>query len=161
MNTPSNRFFSLVLAGILLTAFLPALAGCGQSKPTLISFMGNSSESAKGMKPIVDKLKKKYKGKVLFIDVNMDDKKNKDMIDRYHVTMNPTFIIKNTKGQVKETFMGSAQEEMLMLALESFIPSTQKPQSSATNAMPPGEQAPPGVAPTSSSVQTVPATPTP
>ena len=161
MNTRVNRYFSLVLAGILLTAFLSALAGCGQSQPTFMSFMGNSSQSAKDMKPIIDKLKKKYKGKVIFIDVNMDDKKNKGRIDEYHVSMNPTFIMKNTKGQIKETFMGSAQEEMLAMALDSFIPSKRKPSSSATNVMPQGTQIPPGATQSSSSVQTLPVTPTP
>jgi thioredoxin-like negative regulator of GroEL len=161
MNTRVNRYFSLVLAGILLTAFLSALAGCGQSQPTFMSFMGNSSQSAKDMKPIIDKLKKKYKGKVIFIDVNMDDKKNKGRIDEYHVSMNPTFIMKNTKGQIKETFMGSAQEEMLAMAIESFIPSKRKPSSSATNVMPQGTQIPPGATQSSSSVQTLPVTPTP
>jgi thioredoxin-like negative regulator of GroEL len=161
MNTRLNRFFSLVLAGILLTASLSALAGCGQSQPTFMSFTGNSSQSAKSMKLIIDKLEKKYKGKVIFINVNMDDKKNKGTIDDYHVTMNPTFIIKNTKGQIKETFMGSAQEEMLAMAIESFIPSKQKPSGSATNVMPQGTQVPPGSTQSSSSVQTVPVTPTP
>lgn len=161
MNTRVNRCFSLVLAGILLTAFLSALAGCGQSQPTFMSFMGNSSQSAKDMKPIIDKLKKKYKGKVIFINVNMDDKKNKGRIDEYHVSMNPTFIMKNTKGQIKETFMGSAQEEMLAMAIESFIPSKRKPSSSTTNVMPQGTQIPPGATQSSSSVQTLPVTPTP
>lgn len=161
MNKRLEGFISLVLAGILLTAFLSVLAGCGQSQPTFMSFMGNSSESAKEMKPIIDKLKKKYKGKVIFIDVNMDDEKNKGTVEEYHVSMNPTFIIKNTKGEIKETFMGAAQEEMLTMAIESSIPSKQIPPGSATNVMPPGTEIPPGATPPSSSVQTLPVTPTP
>ncbi|MBK5092927.1 MAG: hypothetical protein JJE48_05360 [Actinobacteria bacterium] len=161
MNKRLEGFISLVLAGILLTAFLSVLAGCGQSQPTFMSFMGNSSESAKEMKPIIDKLKKKYKGKVIFIDVNMDDEKNKGTVEEYHVSMNPTFIIKNTKGEIKETFMGAAQEEMLTMAIGSSIPSKQIPPGSATNVMPPGTEIPPGATPPSSSVQTLPVTPTP
>lgn len=161
MNAKLAKFISLALAGILLIVFLSALAGCGQSQPTFMSFMGNSSKSAKDMKAIIDKLKKKYKGKVIFIDVNMDDKNEKGTIDQYHVTMNPTFIIKNTKGQIKETFMGSAQEEMLAMALDSFIPSTKKPASSATSIVPSGTSVPPGDTSQSSSVQTLPVTPTP
>jgi hypothetical protein len=57
--------------------------------------------------------------------------------------------------------MGSAQEEMLAMAIESFIPSKQKPSGSATNVMPQGTQVPPGSTQSSSSVQTVPVTPTP
>lgn len=161
MSTRIKGTFSLILAGILLTAFLSALAGCGQSQPTFMSFIGNSSQSAKSMKPIVEKLKKKYKGRVIFIDVDFDDKKNKGTIDEYHVSMNPTFIIKNAKGQIKETFMGSAQEEMLSMSIEGFIPSTKKPAGSATNTMPQATPTPPNVAPPSSSVQTIPANPTP
>jgi thioredoxin-like negative regulator of GroEL len=156
MNRKLKGSFSLVLAVIFLTAFLSVLAGCGQSQPTFMSFMGNSSQSAREMKLIIDKLKKKYKGKVIFIDINMDDKNNKGTVDEYHVSMNPTFIIKNAKGETKETFMGAAQEEMLAMAIESFIPSKQTPTGSATNVMPQGTETP-----LSSSVQTLPVTPTP
>jgi thioredoxin-like negative regulator of GroEL len=161
MNTRLKGLFSLALAGIILAAFLSALAGCGQGRPTFMSFIGNSSKSAQQMRPIIDKLKKKYQGKVIFVDINYDDKKNKDTLGKYHVAMNPTFIIKNTQGQIKETFMGAAQEDMLSMAIDGFIPSKPKPSSSATNVMPPGTPMPQGVAPSSSSVQTIPATPKP
>lgn len=151
----------MLLAGVLLASFLSALAGCGPGKPTFMSFMGKSSKSAEEMKPIVGKLKKKFKGKVAFVDVDMDDKENKGIIAEYHVSMNPTFIIKNAQGQIKETFMGAAQEEMLSMALEGFIPSTSKPPSSATGAMPQSTPVTPSVPPPSSSVQPVPSTPTP
>jgi thioredoxin-like negative regulator of GroEL len=161
MKTRLNGIFSLVITGILLTVFFSAFAGCGQSQPTFISFTGNSSQSGKDMRPVIEKLKNKYKGKVIFIDVNMDDRNNKGKVDEYHVTMNPTFIIKNAKGQIRETFMGSAQEDMLSMALDGFISSTKKPASSSTNLMQPGTPVLPGTATQSSSVQTVPTTPTP
>jgi hypothetical protein len=109
----------LAIASVLLLAG----AGCGgPGQPTFISFTGKGSQSAQSMKTIVDSLKKKFKGKVIFIDVNMDDPASKGEIDKYHVSMNPTFIILNSAGQVKETFMGAAQEDMLLMSLESFIP---------------------------------------
>lgn len=117
---------AVVIAVGLITLML--LGGCSQSsgKPTFLSFMGDSSESAQEMKPIVDNLKETYKDRVIFKDIDMDDPDSKGEIDEYKVSMNPTFIVLNVEGQVKQTFMGAAMEEMLVGAIESLLPSDQR-----------------------------------
>ncbi len=122
---PGKGGYAAVVAMVLIS--IPCLllaAGCGSSSdmPTLISFMGESSESARNMKPIIDDLKEKFDGKVIFIDVDMDDPASEKKMEEYYVSMNPTFIVLNREGQVRETFMGSAQEEMLFRSLMAFLP---------------------------------------
>ena len=112
-------------------ATLAALGGCGGSgQPKVMVFLGKSSKSYDAMKPVVDKLQKQYKGKVTWVYVDYDDPANKAEIEKYQVSMNPTVIIFNSKGQVKETFMGAAREDMLSMSIEGFLPSkTTKPTS--------------------------------
>ena len=158
MGTTKVRRFSVALATLALVAAVFAATGCGEGQPMLMSFTGKGSDSAKSMKLVVDKLKKKYKGKVVFIDVDMDDPASKGEIDKYHVTMNPTFIMLNTKGQVKETFMGAAQEEMLVRAIESYIP--KESTSPGTSPTTPGYPSAPYQS-TPGSTQTAPVSPVP
>lgn len=163
MNAASKRIIFAGLAAIMLISLLGLPCGCGgPGKPTLMSFTGKNNESAQKMKPIVDKLKKKYKDRVIFKDINMDDPKNKGIVNEYHVSMNPTFIILNTEGKVKETFMGAAQEEMLAMAVEGFIPEGKKPPGSSAPSAPGQNQPVPTPPPstTPSTVQTIPAPPT-
>ena len=157
-----KKVLPLLLASLLLAAACAALAaGCGSGQPTVISFTSKNNESSQKMKPVLDKMKKKYKGKVIFFNYDMDDPKNKKKVEEYHVSMTPTFIIKNTKGQIKETFMGAAQEEMLMMSIESMIPSSGKPPSTSPGSMPqPGMPLPPSSGPTMTvPMETVPVTP--
>ncbi|MDD5747472.1 MAG: hypothetical protein PHP64_00210 [Actinomycetota bacterium] len=99
-------------------------AGCGgkPSKPSVLTFSSKDSKSAKEFKQTLDKLKKKYEGRVVFIDYDMKNTKNKKIIEKYHVTMDPTYVVLNAKGEVKETFLGKPYEEMLRGAIESYIP---------------------------------------
>jgi hypothetical protein len=110
---------------VAIAAGVTALAaGCGggNGQPKVMVFLGKSSKSYDAMKPVVDSLQKKFKDKVNIVVVDYDDPKNKGEIDKYHVSMNPTVIIFNTQGQIKETYMGAAREDMLSGSIESFIP---------------------------------------
>jgi len=121
VGTAGRRAFA-ALAAVVFLAVVLAAAGCGEGQVTFMSFTGKGSESVETMKPIIKNLKKKYSDDVVFRDIDMDDPASKAEVDKFHVTMNPTFIVLNSKGQVKETFMGAAQEEMLVRAIESYIP---------------------------------------
>jgi thioredoxin-like negative regulator of GroEL len=112
-------------AVILIMTVLAALAGCGGSdQPKVMVFLGKSSKSYDAMKPVVDKLQKQYEDKVTWVNVDYDDPANKGELEKYHVSMNPTVIIFNTKGEIKETFMGAAREDMLSMSIESYLPSS-------------------------------------
>lgn len=135
--------FKAMAAVFLCAAVLAApagLAGCAanESKPKVMVFLGKSSKSYAEMKPVVDKLSKKYKGKVTWVNVDYDDPANKAELEKYKVSMNPTVIIFNKEGKIRETFMGAAREDMLAGSIESYIPSDSKDQSSqpGTNTSP-------------------------
>ncbi len=117
----------LVFAVIALLASVPlaALGGCGggSGKATVLIFYTEGNESAKEFKPVLDEAKKKYADDVVFESIDMDDPENKDKIEEYHVTMDPTYIILNTKGKVTQTFMGKPHEEMFNSAIAGLIPS--------------------------------------
>lgn len=144
-TTISATFIPIAAVALAVTL----IAGCGGSgssgggEPTFITFMSKSSKSYGTMKPIVDKLTARNKGKVVFKYYDFDAPSSKGAKDQYHVSMNPTFIILNTKGKVKEIYMGAAQEEMLSMAVESFIPGP-KPQSSTPGSNQPGTPVTPG-----------------
>jgi thioredoxin-like negative regulator of GroEL len=126
MKTKIGITVLMVLLCAVSLASFTAVAGCGQGgKPKVMIFLGKSSRSYESMKPVVDKLQSKYKDKVIWINVDYDDPKSKGEIQKYNVSMNPTIIFFNTKGQIKETYMGAMQEEMLSMAIESFMPTKQ------------------------------------
>jgi len=146
---------ALVVMVLALLA-LPLIAGCndsgsgdteeGTGKVTVITFVGKSSASAQTVTDLIKKMKEEFKGKVDFKDVDYDSPASKDMIKKYSVSMNPTVIVINTKGQVKEQFLGTPPEDRLQRAISSFIPGP-KPASST-----PGPSS-------SMPVQTIPVTP--
>lgn len=126
-KTMAGRTLVVFLAAALFISLL-AVAGCGgnSKKVKVMTFIGKSSASAEETQAMINKLEKEYKDKVIFEEVDYDDAANKDLLAKYHVTMNPTVIIFNTEGKIKQTFMGKPQEEMLAGAIESYIPSGSK-----------------------------------
>ncbi len=111
------------VVALLVSVPLAALGGCGGTgKATVLCFSTEGNESAKEFKPVLDEAKKKYKDDVVFEDIDMDDPENKDKIEEYHVTMDPTYIILNAEGKVKQTFMGKPHEEMFNSAIAGLIP---------------------------------------
>jgi hypothetical protein len=138
----------------LLAASLGALAGCGQGKPQVIVFLGKSSKSYADTRAMVDKAKKQFGDKVIWVEYDYDSPTSKSAIDKYHVSMDPTIIITNAAGQIKQTFMGKPMEDELLMTIQSFIPQkagqTTTPTSSPNITTVPGTPFPPGSGPQSS-----------
>ena len=159
MSRAGASRYCTALVVIALAAAAFAATGCGgEGQPTFLSFTGKGSDSADSMKPVIVKLKKKYADEVIFREIDMDDPASKAEVEKYHVTMNPTFIVLNTKGQVKETYMGAAQEDMLDRAIASFIPGKAEP--AGTTPTTPGYPSAPD-SPSPGVVETVPVNPNP
>ncbi len=114
-----------VLAASLCLAVLATLlaAGCGgQGKPRVMVFLGKSSRSYGTLKPIVDSVEKKYRSKVTFVNVDYDNPKNKGVLKKYSVSMDPTILIVNAQGEIRQQYLGSVAAEELDSAVQSFIP---------------------------------------
>ncbi len=137
-------FAALLACAALLAAFAVAGCGSGGGQPKVMVFLGKSSKSYSEMKPVVDKLQKKYQGKVVWVNVDYDNPQNKGELEKYHVSMDPTVIIFNREGKIKETFMGAVREDMLSMSIESYLPSTGKPQGSSPGQVTPGTPMQPG-----------------
>lgn len=132
-----------LLCAVLLVGL--SAAGCGGGgQPKVMVFLGQSSQSYPEMKPVVDKLEKQYEGKVTWVNVDYDDPANKKELEKYHVSMNPTVIIFNKEGKVKETFMGAAREDMLAMSIESYLPAEERQPSSSPGEAPPPTGGEPG-----------------
>jgi len=103
----------------------------------VIVFLGKDSRSYSTLKPIVDRIEKKYQGKVIFENIEYDNPQNRGIIKKYKVSMNPTILIVNAQGQIRQQYVGSVDEEELDSVVQSFIPTpgakTSEPQSVPTN----------------------------
>ncbi|MBU1671880.1 MAG: hypothetical protein KKF41_06675 [Actinobacteria bacterium] len=142
------RYAVVLGLAVLLALPLVLAVGCGEQQVKVMTFMGPSSKSYETMKTVMDNLKKKYKDKVVFVDVDYDDPNNKSELEKYHVSMNPTVLVFNTKGEIKQTYMGAAREDMIDGAIASYLPQEDRPPSSGPAGSGPG-------------VTTTPATPYP
>lgn len=124
MKVKNGKAVAAALSCLAVAASLAAVVGCGGTgQPKVMVFLGKSSSSYEEMKPVVEKLEKEYGDKVIWVNVDYDDPANKGELEKYSVSMNPTVIIFNTEGKIKQTFMGAAREDMLSMAIDSYIPS--------------------------------------
>lgn len=126
---------SLAAAVVTMSVLVSLLAaGCAQGRPRLVVFLGKSSRSYNTMKPVVDAVEKKYRGKVDFENVDYDNPKNKGTMEKYNVSMNPTILMINAQGQIREQYLGSVDAETLDMVVKSYIP---VPGAAASKGAPP------------------------
>jgi len=110
----------LLCAAILVTLLA---AGCGsQGKPKVMVFLGKDSKAYGTLKPVVDQVEKKYQSKVTFVNVDYDNPKNKGILKKCSVSMDPTVLIFNTQGEIRQQYLGSVDQQELDSAVQSFIP---------------------------------------
>ncbi|MBI2044343.1 thioredoxin [Candidatus Pacearchaeota archaeon] len=70
------------------------------------------------MSPIMDDLAKKFKGKIKFGKIDIDE--NPDLAERYNVVSIPNFILfKN--GQKADQYIGSSSQEDFEKKLKKFV----------------------------------------
>jgi thiol-disulfide isomerase/thioredoxin len=120
IKTRRTRIAAVAL--VTVTASLLA-AGCGGPvTPKLMVFLGKSSKSYSTTKPIVEQVEKKYRGKIVFENIDYDNPSNKGIIKKYSVTMNPTFLMFNAEGEIREQYLGSVDEETLASVVQSYVP---------------------------------------
>lgn len=85
-------------------------------------FLGKDARSYSTLKPRVDRIEKKYQGKVIFENIDYDKPQNKGILKKYSVSMNPTILIFNAQGQIRQQYLGSVEEEELDSMVQAFIP---------------------------------------
>jgi hypothetical protein len=159
VKTTRNTVILFACVALLAASFLIA-AGCDQGKPEVVVFLGKSSKSYADVKAMVDAAQKKFGKKVTFTMYDYDSPSSESAKKQYSVSMNPTIIIKNAQGQIKQTYMGKPMQDDLLMTIESFIPGakTSTPASTPNSTMVPGTPVPQGSVPSGTPlpVQTVP-----
>lgn len=85
---------------------------------TLIDFTADWCMPCVIMTPIIDELSEKFKGKIKFGKVNIED--NQELAQKFNVVSIPNFILfKN--GEQTEQFIGSIPSEDFEKKLEKFV----------------------------------------
>jgi hypothetical protein len=147
----------VILCLVVSAASFAVLAGCSQGKPQVIVFLGKSRKSYTDVNAMVAKAKKKFDAKVTWKVYDYDSASSASAKKKYYVSMNPTIIITNAQGQIKQTYMGKPMEEELLMTIESFIPSsggkTTTPTSVPNSTKIPGTPYPAGSTPGTGPVQ--------
>lgn len=73
------------------------------------------------MKPVVDRLKKEYDGKVEFRLINVDnDAEGSALMQQYGAQYVPTFVLLNADGSVGDQIVGEVEASQLTNALDSL-----------------------------------------
>src|SRR3989344_814395 len=70
------------------------------------------------MAPIIDEMSEKFRGKIKFGKVNVDE--NQEIAQRFNVRSIPTFVLFNN-GEILEQFTGAVPEDELDNKLKSFL----------------------------------------
>lgn len=135
-----KSFLRFAVVGLVSLLILGATAvlvpGCGGGEVKVLSFYTPDNESAKEFEPVLEKAKEEYEGEVVFEHYDMNDPANKAVIEQYKVEMDPTYIILNTKGEIKQSFLGKPHESMFMQAIAGLIPREAATPSSVPTSMP-------------------------
>jgi len=87
-------------------------------KPTLVDFGAGYCIPCKEMKPILDSLKKEYRGRanVVFVDI----KEEKDMPQKYRIQLIPTQVFYDAKGKEVKRHMGFMDRAAIVSVLQSM-----------------------------------------
>ncbi len=84
----------------------------------LIDFFAEWCMPCLMMAPVIDELSEKFKGKIKFGKINVDD--NQELAQRFDVNSIPNFILFK-EGKKIEQFVGGMPEEEFTEKLEKFI----------------------------------------
>ena len=89
--------------------------------PTLIWLDSANSIFDTKMQPIIDQLKATYLTRVKFTNLDYYDAANKPLIERYHITSQPAFILFDRNGQAIRSWIGIVSSQELEDNLKSVV----------------------------------------
>jgi len=82
-------------------------------RPFVIDFYADWCPPCRAMAPIMEKLEKKYKGKVEVIRVNVDLSQNRSIVIKYKVVSIPTFVFIDSEGKISNIVIGYREKEVM------------------------------------------------
>jgi thioredoxin-like negative regulator of GroEL len=97
--------------------------GGSQAMPAVLEFYASWCEPCKQLKPLVDKAKTQYGDKVTFMNINVDDPSNEQIMDQYEVSPIPTVIFINKDGEVVSYALGFSGDKPINDGMDKILPS--------------------------------------
>ena len=84
----------------------------------LVDFFANWCMPCIAMEPVINELSEKFKGKIKFAKINIDE--NRELADKFEIRSIPNFILFKEGKQV-EQFVGSMSAEDFESKLRNFV----------------------------------------
>lgn len=117
-----KRLASLAKTSARPAASAPvAAAGALTGRPSVIDFFAVWCVPCKKFEPTFNKVAADFKGKVDFLHVDVDDPKQKALVDKYKVTVMPTFVFRDAAGKAKLINEGVMKEPAFVEEVNNLL----------------------------------------
>lgn len=111
---------SLPTAGTTTAPGSPALtiAGNTSSKPRFLDFYATWCGPCKALKPHVEEAQRQFGDKIEFVSIDIDDPKNRALVQQYDVHAVPNMFFLSQNGQIVDHIVGFQGKEALIRAMQ-------------------------------------------
>lgn len=121
-------------AGLVALLVTMAFSICGQAqsaeekstsdKPKVIEFYASWCEPCRRLQPAMDRARAQYSEEVEFVSVNVDDPKNREMLEEYEVCPIPTLVFVDKQKKVASYAIGCTEDRNVRAGIRKILPQT-------------------------------------
>jgi thioredoxin 1 len=97
-------------------------AALNQKKPMIVDFYTDWCGWCKKLEPVLADLKTTWRDKVVFVRINAEDPKNKDIVKKANVKGFPTMHFYTKDGKLEQVIPGFAPKERIEQQLKKIAP---------------------------------------
>ena len=98
------------------------------SKPKILDFFADWCAPCQKLKPIIEKARAKYKGKVEFLTVDINNPAASELMKQYNVSSVPTLIFLDSKGNLVSFSSGYTGSESVHWGIKQLLKQNQQQQ---------------------------------
>ena len=93
------------------------------NQPQIIKFSSQMCSECKKLEAVLDEVYPKYSEKIALvkIQVSSNDEYTKKLIEKYNVTLTPTLIILNSKGDKLSKIEGFVEKDKLEMIMKDLV----------------------------------------
>lgn len=113
-----------LLMALLVTAACSAHASYivpANDRPTLMYFRANLCPYCKKVSPIVDGIKRKYRGQLNVVTVSLDHSEGKELAREHQIVGAPTILLLDNEGNQVNVLRGSLPPPLIEQAVEDLV----------------------------------------